>query len=82
MHGVHGLRNLSVAAAIFVVVGVAPLPGVAEPASLTIVHVNDWDRMAGRDGRGGAARIAGGSTPLAMKYPCASKDLRSSSVSR
>lgn len=58
MHGGHSLRNLSIAAAIFVALGVVPLPGMAEPASLTIVHVNDWDRMAGRDGQGGAARIA------------------------
>ena len=55
-----GWRRLSVAAAVLAVLGVAPLAGVttAEPLSLTIVHVNDWDRMAGEDGRGGAARIA------------------------
>lgn len=55
-----GWRRLSVATAVLAVLGVAPLAGVttAEPLSLTIVHVNDWDRMAGEDGRGGAARIA------------------------
>ena len=36
----------------------ASLPAAAEPLFLTIVHVNDWDRMAGRKGAGGAARIA------------------------
>ena len=35
-----------------------PLPTTAEPLSLTLVHVNDWDRMEGIDGRGGAAKIA------------------------
>ena len=33
-------------------------PAAAEPLSLTLVHVNDWDRMEGVDGRGGAAKIA------------------------
>ena len=35
-----------------------PAPVAAEPLSLTLVHVNDWDRMEGVDGRGGAAKIA------------------------
>ena len=33
-------------------------PASAQPVSLTIVHVGDWDRMEGRKGAGGAARIA------------------------
>ena len=37
---------------------VAALPAAAAPLSLTIVHVSDWDRMEGRNGAGGAARIA------------------------
>ena len=36
----------------------AALPARAEPMELTIVHVNDWDRMEAKDGLGGAARIA------------------------
>ncbi len=37
----------------------APLMSArAEPVSVTLVHVNDWDRMDGIGGRGGAARIA------------------------
>ena len=30
----------------------------AEPVHVTILHVNDWDRMEEADGRGGAARVA------------------------
>jgi 5'-nucleotidase / UDP-sugar diphosphatase len=30
----------------------------AEPLTLTIVHVNDWDQMDGERGKGGAAKIA------------------------
>ena len=29
----------------------------AEPARISILHVNDWDRMEEADGRGGAARL-------------------------
>ena len=47
-----------IAAAAAVVLGLIALPAAAEPLSLTIVHVNDWDRMEGRKGAGGAARIA------------------------
>ena len=46
------------AASVAVVLGLASFPAATEPLSLTIVHVNDWDRMAGRKGAGGAARIA------------------------
>ena len=39
--------------------GLAALPVHAEPATLTIVHVNDLDRLdASDDGRGGVARLA------------------------
>lgn len=33
-------------------------PAGAEPLRLSIVHVNDWDRLDARDGAGGAAKIA------------------------
>ena len=35
-----------------------PLATHAAPLSVTFIHINDWDRMGGDDGRGGAARIA------------------------
>ena len=38
-------------------VATAP-PAAAAPLSLTLVHVNDWDQMAGIEGAGGAAKIA------------------------
>ena len=51
-------RAISVAAA-FVVLLSALAPAVlAAPLSLTLVHVNDWDQMAGIKGQGGAAKIA------------------------
>ena len=31
---------------------------LAAPLRLTLVHVNDWDQMAGIEGAGGAAKIA------------------------
>ena len=58
MHKPHSLKRFFVAAAIALVLGLLPPPAAAEPLSLTIVHVNDWDRMAGSEGAGGAARIA------------------------
>ena len=36
----------------------APNLASAEPLSLTIVHVNDWDQMDGNRGTGGAGKIA------------------------
>ena len=33
-------------------------PAAAAPLRLTLVHVNDWDQMAGIKGAGGAAKIA------------------------
>lgn len=53
MRKLHCLTNAVVAALIALA-----FPAAAQPLSLTIVHVNDWDRMAGRKGAGGAARIA------------------------
>ena len=48
-------------AAVFVsavaLAAVAP-PSLAAPLTLTLVHVNDWDQMAGSRGAGGAAKIA------------------------
>ena len=49
------LRTVIVVLALSVL---AALPARAEPMELTIVHVNDWDRMEAKDGLGGAARIA------------------------
>ncbi|MEQ8332169.1 bifunctional UDP-sugar hydrolase/5'-nucleotidase [Nisaea sp.] len=40
---------------ILVVLGV---PAGAEPLRLSLVHVNDWDRLDDKDGAGGAAKIA------------------------
>ena len=34
-------------------------PALAEPTNVTILHVNDLDRMEEDDGRGGVARLAG-----------------------
>ena len=55
-------RHLPIAvAAVFVsIIALAALsrPAIAAPLSLTLVHVNDWDQMAGIEGAGGAAKIA------------------------
>ena len=51
-------RPLALAAALLAAPAALVLPAAAEPLSLTLVHVNDWDRMEGVDGRGGAAKIA------------------------
>ena len=51
-------RPLAVAAAVLAALPVLGAPAAAEPAAVTLVHVNDWDRMEGVDGRGGAAKIA------------------------
>ena len=57
------LRDLAHAVAAAAVTAVAlgvmtPPVAMAAPLSLTLVHVNDWDQMAGIEGAGGAARIA------------------------
>ncbi len=54
----HRPKKFAIAAAAAVVLGLVAPPAAAQPLSLTIVHVNDWDRMEGRKGAGGAARIA------------------------
>ena len=51
-------RPLAFAAALLAALAAMGLPAAAEPLSLTLVHVNDWDRMESVNGRGGAAKIA------------------------
>ena len=55
-------RHVAMAVAAFFVSVIAlavlaPL-ALAAPLTLTLVHVNDWDQMAGTGGAGGAAKIA------------------------
>ena len=62
MRTIRRLRHVAIAvAAAFVsavaLAAVAP-PSLAAPLTLTFVHVNDWDQMAGSRGAGGAAKIA------------------------
>ncbi len=54
------LRRFLLLAAAAVLAGAVGLaaPVSARPASLTLIHVNDWDQMAGTKNSGGAARIA------------------------
>ena len=54
MRTINHLKALVLAAAVAVLAPTA----LAAPLSLTLVHVNDWDQMAGIEGAGGAARIA------------------------
>ena len=49
---------LLLAAVAAIALAVMAAPATAAPLTLTLVHVNDWDRMAGIDDAGGAARIA------------------------
>ena len=51
-------RPFALAAVLLAALLAPRLPAAAEPLSLTLVHVSDWDRMEGVDGRGGAAKIA------------------------
>ena len=51
-------RSVALAAALLAVLAAIAPPAAAEPLLLTLIHVNDWDRMDGVDGRGGAAKIA------------------------
>ena len=46
------------AASAAIALAALPPPAEASPLRLTLVHVNDWDQMAGIKGAGGAARIA------------------------
>ena len=48
------LKVVILVASILASLGVA----MAAPLTLTLIHVNDWDRMDGVDNAGGAARIA------------------------
>ncbi|MDE0202472.1 MAG: 5'-nucleotidase C-terminal domain-containing protein [Rhodospirillaceae bacterium] len=53
------LRNLTLAAVAAITLGAMAVPAaLAAPLQLTLVHVNDWDQMAGTRGAGGAAKIA------------------------
>ena len=54
MRTIGRLKALVLASALAVL---APTASAA-PLSLTLVHVNDWDQMAGIEGAGGAAKIA------------------------
>ncbi len=51
-------RAIPVAAALVVLLGAMAPAALATPLRLTLVHVNDWDQMAGVGGAGGAAKIA------------------------
>ena len=52
------LRDLTLAAVAAIALAVMAAPATAALLTLTLVHVNDWDRMAGIGDAGGAARIA------------------------
>ena len=56
MRSIRRLRDWTRAAAI--AIGLAAAVPAAIAAPLTLVHVNDWDQMAGVRGQGGAAKIA------------------------
>ena len=62
MRTIRHLRPLAVAALLAVLAAIALVapapPAEAAPLRLTLVHVNDWDQMAGIEGAGGAAKIA------------------------
>ena len=57
MRTINRLTAFAFAAVLAAAAFVAP-PAAAAPLSLTLVHVNDWDQMAGIEGAGGAAKIA------------------------
>ena len=52
------LRGIARAALCATLIAGASTIAGAEPLTLTIVHVNDWDQMDGERGKGGAAKIA------------------------
>ena len=58
MRKLHWPKKFSGVAATVLALSAVALPLSAQPLSLTLIHVNDWDRMEGRKGAGGAARIA------------------------
>ena len=53
----HTLATLAAMAAV-IMLSAATSPAAAAPLTLSLVHVNDWDRMEGIGDQGGAARIA------------------------
>ncbi len=55
---VHLLKKYCLIGPAAVILGILAPATTAQPLVLTIVHVNDWDRMEGRNDAGGAARIA------------------------
>ena len=57
MRTINRLTAFVFAAVLAAVAFVAP-PAAAAALTLTLVHVNDWDQMAGIEGAGGAAKIA------------------------
>ena len=58
MQTIRRLRDLTLAAVTALGLGGTAPVAMAAPLSLTLVHVNDWDQMAGIEGAGGAAKIA------------------------
>ena len=59
MRAISHLTAFVSAAVLAAVASVTAAPSAAAaPLSLTLVHVNDWDQMAGIEGAGGAAKIA------------------------
>ena len=58
MQTIRRLRDLTLAAVTALGLGGTAPVAMAAPLSLTLVHVNDWDQMAGIKGVGGAAKIA------------------------
>ena len=58
MRTINRLTAFVFAAVLAAVAFVTVAPATAAPLSLTLVHVNDWDQMAGIEGAGGAAKIA------------------------
>ena len=62
MRTIRRLKQVAMAVGVVLVSVIAlaalALPGFAAPLRLTLVHVNDWDQMAGIGGAGGAAKIA------------------------
>ena len=57
MRMIRRLTNHVLAAAAAMTLGAAAT-ALGAPLQLTLVHVNDWDQMAGSRGAGGAAKIA------------------------
>ena len=62
MRMIRRLRHVAMVVGVVLVSAIALAalapPSLAAPLRLTLVHVNDWDQMAGSRGAGGAAKIA------------------------